>query len=250
LQEYLPAASTKAVRIYNCVEPIPSVALHAPIAGWRGEPFLLAVAQHRRNKNLSLLIRTLDRLRKGGQIASETRLIIVGIHGPETAALAKLVAHLDLDRFVYFVQGISDSELQWCYRHCEALVSPSLGEGFGLPIAEGIIAGCRIVASDISAHREIGDGRCTFVRLNDRPEETLASAILDTLREPKPEPKTLPKLSAPVLANQYVGVYRRLIAAAEVTPSVTRSMTLTASATGNPGDPNPTFPTEMRKGGA
>ncbi|MGA8528553.1 MAG: glycosyltransferase family 1 protein [Acidobacteriaceae bacterium] len=229
LRQYFPAAAARAVRIYNCIEAIASSAGDSPIPGWNGEPFFLAVAQHRRNKNLSLQIRAFHRLLRSGHIAPVTRLLIVGIRGPETARLHKLVARLRLTSHVCFLQGISDAELQWCYRHCEALVSPSVTEGFGLPVAEGILAGCRIVASDIPAHREIGDGVCTLVRLRNNPEQTLADAMLAVLGEPKPQPEKLPQFSASLLANQYVSLYRRLLAGSTTSRATNRAIGLAAS---------------------
>ena len=50
---------------------------------------------------------------------------------------------------VMLVSGISDAEMQWCYRNCDLLLAPSTIEGFGLPVAEALLAGCRIVCSDI-----------------------------------------------------------------------------------------------------
>jgi glycosyltransferase involved in cell wall biosynthesis len=104
--------------------------------------------------------------------------------------------------------------LQWCYLNCEALVAPSLTEGFGLPVAEALLAGCRVVCSDIPAHREVGEGHCRFVPLNDLAEESFAAVITAVLQQPRPQPLSLPQYSAPVLARQYVGLYQRLIASA------------------------------------
>lgn len=229
LQQYFPAAAARAVRIYNCIEAIAFSAGDSPIPGWNGEPFFLAVAQHRRNKNLSLQIRAFHRLLRSGHIAPLTMLLIVGIPGPETARLHRLVARLRLASHVCFLQGVSDAGLQWCYRHCEALVAPSVTEGFGLPVAEGILAGCRIVASDIPAHREIGDGGCTLVRLRNNPEQTLADAMLAVLGEPRPQPAKLPQFSATLLANQYVSLYRRLLAGSTTGRAMNRAIGLAAS---------------------
>lgn len=229
LQQYFPAAASRAVRIYNCVESLPFSGGDSPLPAWEGEPFFLTVAQHRRNKNLPLQLRAFHRLLRSGHIAPATKLVIVGICGPETARLHKLVARLRLTSLVCFLQGISDEELQWCYRHCEALLAPSITEGFGLPVGEGILAGCRIVASDIPAHREIGEGRCTLVRLTKNPEQTLAAAMLAALDEPKPQPAKLPQLSAPLLAKQYVSLYRRLIAAPARSRAANRGLGLATS---------------------
>ena len=91
---------------------------------------------------------------------------------------------------------------------------PSRDEGFGLPVAEGLLAGCRIVCSDIPAHREVGDGQCRFVALGRDAEVMLAGAIVEALKDPKGKPAVLPQFSAPVLAKQYISLYRGLITSA------------------------------------
>lgn len=221
LRQYAPAAVwRKAIRIYNCVEAEPHVASQSPIPGWLGEPFLLCIAQHRRNKNIPLLIQAFDRLLCSGQIESNAKLIVIGIPGPETKTIHRLVSARGLARRVHFLEGLSEPELQWCYRNCEALIAPSITEGFGLPVAEGLLAGCRIVCSDIPAHREVGEGHCRFVTLREDAARTLAAAIATALSEPKKPPVPLPWLSAPVLAKQFTALYRRLIASA---PAVQRA---------------------------
>lgn len=214
LNQYLPSTTKKAVKIYNCVEPGLCGSSEPPIPDRHDEPFLLSIAQHRRNKNLPLLIRTYHRLLRSRQIPSNTGLIIVGISGPETGKIEQLVSALGLSRSIHFLEGLSEPELQWCYRNCEALIAPSITEGFGLSIAEGLLAGCRIVCSDIPAHREIGDGRCRFIKLKVDAEEALASAIVASLSDPREPRAHLPELSPPVLAEQYISLYRRLITTA------------------------------------
>jgi len=201
----------KAVRVYNCVEPEPLCAIRSPLPGWQGEQFLLSIAQHRRNKNIPLLVRAFHRLLRQGQIAPATKLVIVGIAGPETRSIHELVSRCGLSRSVLFLEGLSEAELQWCYARCEALVAPSRTEGFGLPVVEALLAGCRVICSDIPAFREVGAEHCRFVALGTDAEEALAEGIVATLQEPAKVPVSLPHLSAEVLANQYVSLYRGLI---------------------------------------
>ena len=215
LKQYSSAAVwQKGVRIYNCVEGQPVCATKSPIPNWQGEPFLLCVAQHRRNKNLSLLIRTFDRLLRSRHVTSKMKLIILGIPAQETRNIHSLVSDLSLGERICFLEGLSEAELQWCYTRCESVVAPSLTEGFGLPVAEGLLAGCRIVCSDIPAHREVGDGQCRFVALGRDAEITLAKAIVEVLKCPKRKPAVLPQFSAPILAKQYISLYRKLITSA------------------------------------
>jgi glycosyltransferase involved in cell wall biosynthesis len=221
LKQYAPASVwRKAARIYNCVEPEPLSSVESPIRGWRGEPFLLCVAQHRRNKNIPALIHAFDYLVRSEWIASNARLVVTGIRGPETGKIERLVDELGLGQQVHFLEGIAEAELQWCYQNCEALVAPSLTEGFGLPVAEAVLAGCRIVCSDIPAHREIGGTHCRFVTLRDNAAGALAAAIADALNEPKPGAALLSEFSASVLAGQYMALYDRLIASVARTKNV------------------------------
>lgn len=215
LVQYMPAAIwRKAVRIYNCVEPGPLPSVESPIPGWHGAPFLLCIAQHRRNKNIPLVVRTFARLLRSNRIASDTDLVVVGIPGPETEDIYRLVASTGLGHRIHFLEGISEPELQWCYTRCEALLAPSATEGFGLPVAEALLVGCRVVCSDIPAHREIGDGQCHFVSLGSDVQETFAHAVVSAIKKPKNPSISFPEFSSLALAAQYVSLYRRLIVSA------------------------------------
>lgn len=232
LKQYAPPAVwQKAIRIYNCVEAEPVSDVKPPNLGWKDKPFLLCVAQHRRNKNIPLLIRTFARMLRSGQVGEDMKLVIVGIAGPETRMIRGLVATLGVGRNVGLLEGVSEVELQWCYKRCDAVVSPSITEGFGLPVAEALLTGGRIICSDIPAFREVGDEHCRFVALGNDAERTLAAEIATALDEPKSPPRRLPQFSAPVLAKQYVSLYRRLITSAIPleNASVTTSINVAAS---------------------
>jgi len=139
--------------------------------------------------------------------------LIVGMPGPESASLYNFVRAAHLQERAIFVSGISDAELQWCYRNCETLLAPSLLEGFGLPIIEGRIAGCRIICSDISAFREVGGGDCLYVEAGPDTEESFARAIPAALRRPKPAPAQLEQVSPRQVSKQYMRLYQCLLAA-------------------------------------
>lgn len=230
LRQYAPARVwQKASQIYNYPMTAPVPSSQSPIPGWKNEPFLLCIAQHRRNKNITTLIRAFDRLLRSGQISSRTQLVVIGIRGPESEAIDRLASRSGLLTSIHLLEGLSEPELQWCYLHCEALVAPSLTEGFGAPVAEGILTGCRIVCSDIPAHREIGEGYCRFVALGEDSTETFATAIASALREPKRQPVFLPMFSAPAIGKQYVALYRRILTSAASAPSATAASAINIS---------------------
>lgn len=212
LEQFAPDhVCRNAVRIYNCVERTSPGLQKSPISELCGKPFLLCVAQHRRNKNLALLIRVFGSLLSRETIDPATNLLIIGITGPETANIHEMVAQRSLRRRVFFRDGLSDSELQWCYERCDALVVPSITEGFGLPVAEGLVEGCRVICSNIPALREVGGDRCRYFELGPGEEEALANSIATSLKLPKPSAFALPHLSIEVLASEYIALYRQVI---------------------------------------
>jgi glycosyltransferase involved in cell wall biosynthesis len=230
LQRYMPPAVwQKAVRVYNCVETASLCSLDSPVHGWRGEPFLLCVAQHRQNKNIPVAIHAFARLLLHGQIDSASMLIVVGMQGPETRRIRRLICCLGLGNRIRLLNGLSDAELRWCYAGCEAIVAPSITEGFGLPVAEALLAGCRVICSDIPAFREVGGTHCRYVTLGKDAEEMFAEAIALALRKPKEPPLSLPQFSASALAREYIGLYMRLLASPATSPSTRHSAGMRAA---------------------
>ena len=107
-------------------------------------------------KTSTLYCEIFKQLLSKGVIDSAKRLLLVGMPGPETARIHRSIREGNLTRQVMLVSGISDAEMQWCYRNCDLLLAPSIIEGFGLPVAEALLAGCRVVCSDIPSFREVG----------------------------------------------------------------------------------------------
>jgi len=52
---------------------------------------------------------------------------------------------------------LSDQQLIGAYQRAEALLFPSVAEGFGLPVLEAMAAGCPVLCADLPAHNEVAD---------------------------------------------------------------------------------------------
>ncbi|QDL09330.1 glycosyltransferase family 1 protein [Brasilonema octagenarum UFV-E1] len=175
-------------------------------------PFLLAVAQHRKNKNLDILIQTYSLLLKNNQLKDSTKLILVGSSGPETENICHQIRTLSLEERVLMLSSIDDDELCWLYQNCELLVVPSSTEGFCLPLAEALYLSCKVVCSDIPIFREIGSSNCTYFELQNDSVENLSQAIIQCLAQPDSDYKypdySFSKSNA---AYQYINFYSTLI---------------------------------------
>ncbi len=200
----------KAVTIYNCVEAGPRMAMQSPLASWNGEPFLLCVAQHRRNKNILLALEVFHRLLRSGEAHPQEVLVIIGIEGPETARIHRFIHATGLTHRVVLLQGVSDAGLQWCYGHCELLLAPSIIEGFGLPVVEAMVQQCRVVCSDIPAFREVGGAYCHYAKLQPSAEDAFVRAIELARKDVSFRAPVASRFSSSRIAADYMQLYTRL----------------------------------------
>jgi glycosyltransferase involved in cell wall biosynthesis len=111
-------------------------------------------------KNHAVALDAFDRLWKDG---SSAQLLILGNAGWMTEDFEKRIKqHPETGRRLHWCKNISDSELDYAYRHAKALLAPSLAEGFNLPIIEALSRGCAVFASDLKVHREVGGTRVSY----------------------------------------------------------------------------------------
>jgi glycosyltransferase involved in cell wall biosynthesis len=212
LRTHNPTFAAKASCISNCVENSPNSTFRtAPSPRLTHQPFLLAIAQHRRNKNIPLTLRIFKRLLTHHP---SLLLCLVGREGPETASLLQVIKLLSIESNVILLNSISDQQLQWCYTHAELLLATSTVEGFGLPIAEAMLAGCPVLCSDIPAFRELGESFCYFMPPREEAFVDTAEVIFNL---PRPAPVKLPQFSAATIAAQYIQLYRSLLPTSFIT---------------------------------
>lgn len=76
---------------------------------------------------------------------------------------------------IHHVMGLSTQAMKSLIAGSLGLLSPSLAEGFGLPIIEALHLGAPVVASDIPAHREVAGDNATLLDPTD--EAAWRSAI-------------------------------------------------------------------------
>jgi len=195
--------------IYNSVDlsSEPST-LSSRLAYLSGKLFILGVAQHRKNKNLNLLIQAYAELRQSGQIAADIQLLLVGSPGPETEVLHNLVQRFNLQAEVIFLSGLSDSELRWLYEQAELFVMPSSTEGFCLPLVEAQTLGCPVVCSDIPIFHEIGSLNCHYFSLEKTPISNLSVAMQEALYQSKTRQAVVnPNFLGSTVSQHYLDLY-------------------------------------------
>jgi glycosyltransferase involved in cell wall biosynthesis len=114
-------------------------------------------------KNSERLIKAFEQAR----VKKDLNLVIAG----------RVDKKLEMQRGVNLIGHIASEELAVLYSGAEALVYPSLYEGFGLPILQGFASGCPVVTSNISSMPEVAGDAAVLVDPYD------VSAIAEGIRE-------------------------------------------------------------------
>ena len=86
----------------------------------------------------------------------DANLVIVGKQGwMVEKVVERMAAHPEKERRLFWLPGVSDEMLEQLYTSCAALLAPSEGEGFGLPLIEAAQHTIPIVARDLPVFREV-----------------------------------------------------------------------------------------------
>ncbi|HEY2804721.1 MAG TPA: glycosyltransferase family 1 protein [Gemmatimonadales bacterium] len=125
----------------------------AAIAGQFGvrAPWFLCVGGFETRKNLGLIVRALALLPP----EERATVVLVGQRNEEAEALAEDARDLGVDRWLPQVDFLVEEDLAALYAGARAVIMPSLLEGFGLPVVEGMHAGTPAIVSSAGSLPEI-----------------------------------------------------------------------------------------------
>lgn len=139
------------------------------------KPYLLFVGNVKPHKNLSALIKAFSMLKD----KIDHDLVIVGKREGFLTPdynLENAINNYNLHERVHFTGYIEDDLLKQYYVFADALVFPSLYEGFGLPPLEAMACGCPAVVSNAASLPEVcGDAALYF---NPYKPEDIADKIM------------------------------------------------------------------------
>ena len=138
-----------------------------------GRPFVLAVGNLARHKNLGALTALSRDLQRRG-----VPLVISG--GVDKSVFS---GRVDLPQSALYVGRVTDEELHALYAAASCFVFPSLYEGFGLPAIEAMACHCPVVAADIPSLREVCGDAALYV--DPRNPQDISQGVCGLLDDPQ-----------------------------------------------------------------
>jgi glycosyltransferase involved in cell wall biosynthesis len=146
----------------------------------RRNPTVLYVGRMDPYKNLQMLIRAVDVLRREHRIPAD--LVVVGPPDPRYPEPLTLARNLGLAGCVRWTGYLSSDSLVAAYRDADVLAHPSRYEGFGLQVLEAMAVGLPVVCTNAGALPEITDKAAIRTSPDDMPG--FAAALARVLSQP------------------------------------------------------------------
>jgi glycosyltransferase involved in cell wall biosynthesis len=146
---------------------------------------------------------------------------------PPRGRALEVLREVPAHRRVLFFQNLDNRTLQAAYSHAQALLFPSLEEGFGWPLIEAAACGCPVLTTDHPPMNEIAGPLAAYIpRL--QPEQDLKSwaaqaarVLGDVLSRPETDRKEARRRAAQWIERfdtnrtieRYLEIYREIVAA-------------------------------------
>jgi glycosyltransferase involved in cell wall biosynthesis len=146
-------------------------------------PYLLSVATPEPRKNLDGVLRAYVDLKREGKLKNH-QLVLAGATGWKNGGLKNRLAEASAYGLV-LAGYVPDELMPILYSEADALLFPSLYEGFGMPVLEARSCGARVVTTDLPELREAGDKYTIYVQPS---VEGIKEGILRAIDSPKPPP--------------------------------------------------------------
>ena len=154
----------------------------------RKKKYLLYYGTFEPRKNALYLVRAFVDLQKEGRIPQDFKLILIG--GKGWGKVHSTITHYIDEEFpiahkrnILLINFVGDDFLIKFLKNAYALVYPSLYEGFGLPILEGMSVGTPVITSRNSSMSEVGGDAVLYI--NPWDIDDLKANIEKIIAEPK-----------------------------------------------------------------
>jgi len=169
------AVSPETLQVVACDLP-------RPLAGVRDKTRLFCLARYYPQKNIETVVEMFERF--GGEL--DDVVVVITIAPDQHPCAGKLLTRIrraGLDRRIINVGPLSQEEIAAYYRHCHALLLPTLLESFTRTYLEAMHFGVPILTSDLDfAHEVCGDAAAYF---DPWKPEAIKSTITRLRNEPQ-----------------------------------------------------------------
>ncbi|MDD7910545.1 glycosyltransferase family 1 protein [Pseudovibrio exalbescens] len=157
--------------------------------------YFLLVGDIKHRKNALTVFKAYETLARRGMPIELPMLVLAGNIDPKE--LERMIDDHELEtmaRYIFVVPSPDQQTLAELYRKAEALIYPSLFEGFGMPVGEALWMGTPVLASNTTSIPEVGGKFVTY--FDPYRTESLVTCLKKFIEAPSSFRKKVPKREA------------------------------------------------------
>lgn len=180
LHRMYPVSTQKSSFIYPSISDNfkPGTSTKSFSAYGISNPYFLFVGTLEPRKNVSLLVRTFE-IFKEEFPNDPTQLVLAGKLGWKSKKLKQVILNASCIKDIILPGYIEFSDLPALYHQARAFIYPSRYEGFGLPVAEALASGGRVLTTANGSLREFRNLNRVTIFEDDQPKK-LATLLSQT----------------------------------------------------------------------
>lgn len=174
------------------------------------KPYILCLGDIRPRKNQRKVVEAMSLLK-----SLDIQLVLVGrSSGTYIQSIKSFIQHENLEEKIVWLNKVSTHDLPLLFYGAQALVYPSIIEGYGLPISEAMLCDLPVLTTKDSSMEEIGGSKINYVKANDI--QGIADFIQSVVNKPSSFAYKLTEeerwhFSAERQAKELDRIYKRLI---------------------------------------
>ncbi len=167
--------------------------------------FIIYIGNFYPHKNVEQLIYAYS------EIDTKINLLLIGPADFFAHRIQELIRRLHQEKRIVLYSSPTDSDLVYFYTHAQALIHPSLSEGFGLPLLEAAYFQLPILASDIPVFKEILQDR--YVSFDPTSKNDMKEKMVSSFKNLKrlEHKNLLAKFSFPQMAKETFELYKQYV---------------------------------------
>jgi len=143
--------------------------------------YVLCVSRWQPHKNVDALVRAVHQMHYFLKSEGIT-LVLVGKPVGDYDLPSRLISKFELDSRIIVLSDLSDENIAFLYDHAFLSIFPSIHEGFGLSVLEGMTRGCVPMVHEDASTKEIAGE--SGISLNMRDQSSFVTAFQDAVQNP------------------------------------------------------------------
>lgn len=168
------------------------------------DEFMFTLCSMLKHKNVMTALKVIEKI-KNENIDLPKKLIIAGISESDENRIVDYINTHDLKDNCIMAGFISNEDRNTLFEKSYAFLFPSIFEGFGMPVIEGLMLGSRVVTTKCTSIPEVSKGLATYVEDPFDVDEWIEK--LKSIKETKKQVYDFPEYEKTYVASKYLEVF-------------------------------------------